>query len=70
MTEPASVIWKPHFLLGEGPTAHEDLDDLTVRRELAAASVAAPGDLWDDEVDAQWRPPRRPCLPIIFPCAF
>jgi len=55
MTEPASVIWKPHFLLGEGPAAREDLDDLTVRRELAAASVAALSDFWDDEVDAQWQ---------------
>ena len=42
-------------LLGEAPTAHQDLDDLTVRRELAAASVAALGDFWDDEVDAQWQ---------------
>jgi hypothetical protein len=42
-------------LLGEAPTTHEDLDDLAVRRELAAASVAALGDFWDDEVDAQWQ---------------
>ena len=42
-------------LLEEGPAAHEDLDDLAVRRELAAASVAALGDFWDNEVDAQWQ---------------
>jgi hypothetical protein len=42
-------------LLGEGPAAHENLDSLAVRRELAAASVAALGDFWDNEVDAQWQ---------------
>ena len=41
--------------LGDGPMSEEDLDDLAVRRELAAASVAALGDFWDDEVDAQWQ---------------
>lgn len=40
--------------LGDGPMS-EDLDDLAVRRELAAASVAALGDFWDNEVDAQWQ---------------
>jgi plasmid stability protein len=40
--------------LGDGPMG-EDLDDLAVRRELAAASVAALGDFWDNEVDAQWQ---------------
>lgn len=35
--------------------AKENLDSLTVRRELAAASVAALGDFWDNEVDAQWQ---------------
>ena len=33
----------------------EDTDDLAVRRELAAASVASIGDFWDDEVDAEWQ---------------
>jgi len=42
-------------LLGEGPAAHEDPDDLAIRRELAAASVAALGDFWDNEVDASWQ---------------
>ena len=41
--------------LGDGPISEEDLDDLVVRRELAAASVAALGDFWDDEVDARWQ---------------
>ena len=34
---------------------YEDTDSLTVRRELAAASLAALGDFWDNEVDAQWQ---------------
>ena len=34
---------------------HEDTDSLAVRRELAAASLAALGDFWDNEVDAQWQ---------------
>jgi len=42
-------------LLGESPAAHKDLDSLAVRRELAAASVAALGNFWDNEVDAQWQ---------------
>ena len=33
----------------------EDTDDLAVRRELAAASVALMGDFWDNEVDAEWQ---------------
>lgn len=33
----------------------EDLDKLAIRRELAAASVAALGDFWDNEVDSQWQ---------------
>lgn len=33
----------------------EDIDSLAVRRELAAASVAALGDFWDNEVDAEWQ---------------
>ena len=33
----------------------EDLDSLQVRRELAAASVAALGDFWDNEVDSEWQ---------------
>ncbi|OGO40510.1 MAG: hypothetical protein A2Z04_01500 [Chloroflexi bacterium RBG_16_57_9] len=41
--------------LGEGPAAYEDLDSLSVRRELAAASLATLGDFWDNEVDAQWQ---------------
>lgn len=41
--------------LGDGPIGEEDLDDLVVRRDLAAASVAALGDVWDDEVDSQWQ---------------
>jgi len=43
-------------LLEESPAAVDDLDSLSVRRELAAASVAALGDFWDDKVDAQWQP--------------
>ena len=42
-------------VLGNGPMAYEDLDSLAVRRELAAASVAAVEDFWDNEVDAQWQ---------------
>ena len=42
-------------VLGEGLLAYEDLDDLAVRRELAAASIAALGDSWDNEIDAQWQ---------------
>jgi len=42
-------------ILDAGPMVEEDLDSLTVRRELAAASVAALGDFWDNEVDAQWQ---------------
>jgi len=42
-------------VLGESSTVSEDLDSLVVRRELAAASVAALGDFWDNEVDAQWQ---------------
>ncbi len=41
--------------LGEPPATSEDLDSLDVRRELAAASVAALGDSWDTEVDAAWQ---------------
>ena len=33
----------------------EDLDSLAVRCELAAASVAALGDFWDNEVDLEWQ---------------
>ena len=33
----------------------EDLDSVAVRRELAAASVAALGDFWDNEVDLGWQ---------------
>ena len=33
----------------------EDTDDLAVRRELAAASVGALGDFWDNEVDIAWQ---------------
>lgn len=42
-------------IMDTGPVAAEDLDSLAVRRELAAASVAALGDFWDNEVDAQWQ---------------
>ena len=42
-------------VLGDASTAYEDLDSLMVRRELAAASVAALGDFWDNEVDAPWQ---------------
>jgi plasmid stability protein len=42
-------------VLGEGSFADEDLDSLAVRRELAAASIAALGDFWDNAVDAQWQ---------------
>jgi len=43
------------MVLGGASTVYEDLDSLEVRRELAAASVAALGDFWDSEVDAQWQ---------------
>lgn len=33
----------------------EDPDSLAVRRELAAASIAALGDFWDNEVDQEWQ---------------
>ena len=33
----------------------EDMVCLAVRRELAAASVAALGDFWDNEVDREWQ---------------
>lgn len=33
----------------------EDIDSLAVRRELAAASIAALGDSWDNEVDLEWQ---------------
>lgn len=33
----------------------DDLDSLTVRRELAAASIAALGNVWDNEVDRVWQ---------------
>ena len=42
-------------LLGEGPAAHESLDDLAIRRELARASVIALGGAWDSETDARWQ---------------
>jgi len=42
-------------VLGDSSTVYEDLDSLLIRRELAAASVAALGDFWDNEVDAQWQ---------------
>ena len=42
-------------ILDAGPMAEENLDSLYVRRELAAASVAALEDFWDNELDAQWQ---------------
>lgn len=33
----------------------EDMDSLAVRRDLAAASVAALGDFWDNEADRAWQ---------------
>ena len=42
-------------ILDAGPMAEENLDSLSVRRELAAASVAALEDFWDNELDAQWQ---------------
>lgn len=33
----------------------EDVDSLAVRRDLAAASIAALGDFWDNEVDLEWQ---------------
>jgi hypothetical protein len=54
-TFPCELPESPLTLLGEGPAATESLDSLAVRRELAAASMAALGDLWDNEVDAQWQ---------------
>jgi hypothetical protein len=32
-----------------------DLDNDVVRRDLAAASVAALGEFWDNDIDAQWQ---------------
>jgi hypothetical protein len=33
----------------------ENLDSMVVRRELTAASVAALGDFWDNELDREWQ---------------
>lgn len=35
--------------------SNDDLDSLTVRRELAAASIAPLGSFWDNEVDRAWQ---------------
>lgn len=40
--------------------SNEDVDNLAVRRELAATSVAALGDIWDNELDHKWQE-FRPC---------
>jgi hypothetical protein len=42
-------------IMDAGPMTEEDLNSLAVRRELATASMAALGDFWDHEVDAQWQ---------------
>jgi hypothetical protein len=42
-------------IMDMGSMGEEDLDSLAVLRELAAASVAALGDFWDNEVDARWQ---------------
>ncbi len=36
-------------------SAEDNVNSLAVRRELAAASVAALGDFWDNEVDREWQ---------------
>ncbi len=41
--------------LGEPEVGDVDLDDVAVRRDLAAASVAGLGDFWDNDIDAQWQ---------------
>jgi hypothetical protein len=41
--------------LGESAAGDIDLEDIAVRRHLAAASVAGLGDFWDNEIDAQWQ---------------
>ncbi len=41
--------------LGEPEVGDIDLDDVAVRRDLAAASVAGLGDFWDNDIDAQWQ---------------
>ncbi len=42
--------------LGEAEVVGDvDLDDVAVRRDLAAASVAGLGDFWDNDIDAQWQ---------------
>ena len=33
----------------------EGIDSLLVRRDLAAASIGALGDCWDNEVDLEWQ---------------
>ncbi len=37
------------------PPESLDLDNEVVRRDLAAASVAALSDFWDNDIDAQWQ---------------
>ena len=36
-------------------STNDDTNSLTIRRELALASVAALGDFWDNEVDREWQ---------------
>lgn len=42
-------------ILQMGNFAEDDTNSLAIRRELAAASVAALGDFWDNEVDREWQ---------------
>lgn len=35
--------------------SNDDIEDLAVRRELTAASVAALGNCWDNEEDLEWQ---------------
>ena len=55
MSKSYQQLWKSSPATLEADSILEDLDSLAVRRELAAASVAALGDFWDNELDAQWQ---------------
>lgn len=55
MSELVRQLLKGSLAVLSAGSVYDDLDDLAVRRELAAASVAALGDFWDNEVDAQWQ---------------
>ena len=50
---PGDLLWQA--LQDADHLADDDIDSLAVRRELAAASVVALGDFWDNEVDLEWQ---------------